>query len=177
MGIRNAVDRNPSRGERCRGGMKTLSATNRGALAPARIVGGLVFLASALVKLSYENQGAGRFAKIGLPAPGTLAVLVSSVELVAGALLVVGLFVRPAALALAADMIVAIVTTKLPLLFGAGPEPLGAAPKIGFFAFAYQARLDLMMLALCATLFLAGAGDVSLDSWRAARARAAPSPG
>jgi uncharacterized membrane protein YphA (DoxX/SURF4 family) len=147
------------------------------ALAPARITAGLVFIASALVKLLYENQGAGRFAKIGLPAPGALVTFVSAVELLAGALLVAGLFTRPAALALAVDMIVAIVTTKLPLLLGAGPEPLGAAPKTGFFAFAYQARLDVMLLALCATLFLAGAGEVSLDSWRAARARAAPSPG
>jgi len=46
-------------------------------------------------------------------------------------------------------MVIAIVTTKLPLLFGAGPEPVAAPPKTGFWAFAYQARLDVTMLTAC----------------------------
>jgi uncharacterized membrane protein YphA (DoxX/SURF4 family) len=81
-----------------------------------------------------------------------------------GALLVLGLFTRLAALPLVADMVVAIVTTKLPLLFGAGPEPVTAMPKTGFWAFAYQARLDVTMLVACAFLVAAGAGLWSLDA-------------
>jgi hypothetical protein len=61
-------------------------------------------------------------------------------------------------------MIVAIVTTKVPLLFGAGPEPVAAMPKTGFWAFAYQARLDVTMLIACGFLVAVGAGLWSLDA-------------
>lgn len=129
-----------------------------------RLVVGSVFLVSGLLKFLYENQGPGRFAKIGLPAPALLAQFVGSVEVVGGLLLILGLAVRIAALPLVIDMIVAIVTTKLPLLFGPGPEPVSAMPKIGFWAFAYQARLDVTMLVSCIFLVVAGAGLWSLDA-------------
>jgi uncharacterized membrane protein YphA (DoxX/SURF4 family) len=121
-----------------------------------RLAVGGVFLSSGLVKFLFENQGPGRFAKIGLPPQWALAV--GAIEVGCGALLVLGLFTRLAALPLVADMVVAIVTTKLPLLFGAGPEPVTAMPKTGFWAFAYQARLDVTMLVACAFLVAAGAG-------------------
>jgi uncharacterized membrane protein YphA (DoxX/SURF4 family) len=134
-----------------------------------RAATGAVFLTSGAVKFLFENQGPGRFAKIGLPAPGDLAYFVGGVEIVCGALLVVGLFTRLAALPLVFDMLVALATTKVPLLFGAGPEPVAALRKIGFWAFAYQARLDLTMLLLCAHLAAVGAGLFSLDAVRARR--------
>jgi len=127
-----------------------------------RLAVGGVFLSSGLVKFLFENQGPGRFAKIGLPPQWALAV--GAIEVGCGALLVLGLFTRLAALPLVADMVVAIVTTKLPLLFGAGPEPVTAMPKTGFWAFAYQARLDVTMLVACAFLVAAGAGLWSLDA-------------
>jgi uncharacterized membrane protein YphA (DoxX/SURF4 family) len=128
-----------------------------------------VFLASGLLKFLYENQGPGRFAKIGLPAPGALSSFVGTVEIVGGALLLLGLFVRVAALPLVVDMVVAIATTKIPLLFGPGPEPIAAVPKTGFWAFAYQARLDVTMLLACGFLVIAGAGLWSLDALLARR--------
>ncbi|HWL89529.1 MAG TPA: DoxX family protein [Polyangiaceae bacterium] len=131
-------------------------------------VGG-VFAASGLIKFLFENQGAGRFAKIGLPNPETLAYFVGAVEIVAGTMLVAGLLTRLAALPLIVDMFVALATTKLPLLFGAGPEPVAAMPKVGFWAFAYQARLDLAMLAGCFYLLATGAGLWSLDGLFARR--------
>jgi uncharacterized membrane protein YphA (DoxX/SURF4 family) len=127
-----------------------------------RLAVGGVFMSSGLVKFLFENQGPGRFAKIGLPAD--LAYFVSAIEVVCGALLVLGLFVRLAALPLIVDMAVALATTKLPFLFGAGPEPVAAMPKTGFWAFAYQARLDVTMLLGCAFLVAAGAGLWSLDA-------------
>ncbi len=139
------------------------------ATALVRAAVGFVFLTSGLLKFLYENQGAGRFGKIGLPHPHELAAFVGATEIACGALVLVGLFLRPAAIALAVDMIVAIATTKLPLLFGAGPEPVAAAPKTGFFAFAYQARLDLTMLVACAFLVAVGAGLFSLDAILARR--------
>jgi putative oxidoreductase len=129
-----------------------------------RLAVGGVFVASGLVKLLFENQGAGRFAKIGLPAPAALATFVSVTETVCGAMIVAGLLVRIASLPLMIDMAVALVTTKLPLLFGAGPEPVSAMPKVGFWAFAYQARLDLAMFVACGFLVAAGAGLSSLDA-------------
>jgi len=126
-------------------------------------VGG-VFLSSGIVKFLFDNQGPGRFAKIGLPDATQLAYFVGTVEIVCGALLVLGLFVRLAALPLIVDMGVAIVTTKLPLLFGAGPEPVAAMPKTGFWAFAYQGRLDVTMLVACVFLAAVGGGLWSLDA-------------
>jgi uncharacterized membrane protein YphA (DoxX/SURF4 family) len=129
-----------------------------------RVAVGAVFLTSGLVKFLFDNQGPGRFAKIGLPAPAQLATFIGTVEVVCGALLLVGLFVRLAALPLIADMAVAIATTKLPLLVGPGPEPVAAMPKVGFWAFAYQARLDVTMLLGCVFLAAVGAGLWSIDA-------------
>ena len=134
-----------------------------------RIAIGGVFIASGLVKLLFDNQGVGRFTRLGLPAPEMLATCVSAVEIVAGGLVLLGLFTRAAALSLVIDMMVAIAVTKIGLLFGAGPEPVAAAPQTGFWAFAYQARLDVAMLLSSGYLLFAGAGVWSLDAWRARR--------
>jgi putative oxidoreductase len=135
------------------------------ALALVRAAVGFVFLSSGALKFLFDNQGPARFAKIGLPP--SLAYFVGAVEIVCGALVLVGLFARLAALPLVVDMVVAIVTTKLPLLFGAGPEPVAAPPKTGVFAFAYQARLDLTMLLTCGFIVAVGAGAWSVDAWMA----------
>jgi putative oxidoreductase len=132
-----------------------------------RLIVGYVFLASGLIKFIYSNQGVGRFLKIGIPAPEIMANFVGGVEIIAGALLLLGLCTRLAAIPLIIDMSVAIVTTKLPLLFGPGPEPVAAAPQTGFWAFAYQGRLDVSMLLSCLFLLIVGAGAWSLDAWLA----------
>jgi putative oxidoreductase len=126
-----------------------------------RLAVGFVFVTSGTVKFLFDNQGAGRFARIGL-SPG-LAAFVGAVEISCGVLLAFGLVTRLAAIPLVVDMVVAILTTKIPLLLGPGPEPVAALPKIGFWAFAYQARLDVTMLLACAYLVSAGAGAMSLD--------------
>src|SRR5271156_2517392 len=123
-----------------------------------RLAVGGVFFASGLIKFLYTNQGPGRFAKLGIPAPEFMANFVGVVEIAAGLLLAVGLATRLAAIPLVFNMLVAIFTSKLPLLFGPGPEPVAAAPKIGLSAFVYQARLDSTMLLGCLFLFAVGAG-------------------
>jgi hypothetical protein len=70
-------------------------------------------------------------------------------------------------------MLVAIATSKLPMLLGPGPEPLAAPPKTGLWAVLYQARLDFTMLIACTFLLLVGAGAWSLDAWLARRRRVA----
>jgi putative oxidoreductase len=136
-----------------------------------RLAVGGVFFASGLIKFLYANQGAGRFAKLGIPAPEFMANFVGVVEMAAGLLLAVGLATRLAAIPLVIDMLVAIGTSKLPMLFGPGPEPVAAAPKVGLWAFAYQARLDSTMLLGCLFLLAVGAGAWSLDAWLTASAR------
>ncbi len=96
-----------------------------------RLAVGGVFCASGLIKFLYANQGFSRFARLGIPAPDFLANIVGGVEIAAGLLLAVGLATRLATVPLVFTMLVAIVTTKLPLLFGTGPEPVAAAPRSG----------------------------------------------
>lgn len=132
---------------------------------------GAVFIVSGLMKFLFENQGPGRFAKIGLPAAHELAYFVGTVEVACGALLLLGLFTRLAAVPLIVDMVVAVATTKVPLLFGLGPEPVAAMPKVGLWAFAYQARLDVTMLTACVYLVVIGSGLWSIDAIRARRSR------
>jgi uncharacterized membrane protein YphA (DoxX/SURF4 family) len=134
-----------------------------------RLALGWVFLCSGLLKFLYENQGPLRFAKIGLAPARELAYFVGAVEIICSVLLLIGLLVRLAALPLIVDMLVALVTTKIPLLFAAGPEPVAAAPRTGFWAFAYQSRLDVTMLVGCVFLLVAGAGLWSLDALLARR--------
>src|SRR5271170_677280 len=136
-----------------------------------RLAVGGIFFASGLIKFLYANQGAGRFAKLGIPAPEFMANFVGVVEIAAGLLLAVGLATRLAAIPLVFNMLVAIGTSKLPLLFGPGPEPVAAAPKVGLWAFAYQSRLDFTMLLGCLFVFAVGAGAWSLDAWRTAAAQ------
>jgi uncharacterized membrane protein YphA (DoxX/SURF4 family) len=139
------------------------SPGGRATVAIRAAVGG-VFIVSGLLKFVFSNQGPARFAKIGLPAPTELAYFVGGVEVVCGTLLLVGLLTRLAAVPLVIDMIVALATTKVPLLYGPGPEPALAMPKTGFWAFAYQARLDATMLTACVYLAIVGAGVWSVDA-------------
>jgi uncharacterized membrane protein YphA (DoxX/SURF4 family) len=94
-----------------------------------RLAVGGVFFASGLIKFLYANQGAGRFAKLRIPAPELTAKFVGVVEIAAGLLLVVGLATRLAAIPLVMDMLVAIGASKLPMLFDPGLEPVAAAPQ------------------------------------------------
>lgn len=128
-----------------------------------RFAVGLVFASEGMQKFLYaEAQGAGRFAKIGIPAPEVLGPFVGGVEVVCGALLLVGLATRLAALPLVINMLVALASTKLPILLGHGYWLFAHtfAPKAGFWAFLHASRTDLSML--CGSIFLAIAGA---DRW------------
>ncbi|HWH71029.1 MAG TPA: DoxX family membrane protein, partial [Candidatus Sulfotelmatobacter sp.] len=60
-----------------------------------RFVVGLVFLVEGILKFVYpEELGAGRFAKIGIPASQVMGPFVGSVEVVCGGLLILGLLTR-----------------------------------------------------------------------------------
>lgn len=131
-----------------------------------RIAVGMVFIAEGIQKFLYaDSLGVGRFAKIGIPAPQIMAPFVGIVEIACGALVLLGLLTRLAAVPLIADMMVAIASTKLPVLLGHGYWLFAhtMAPKAGVWAFLHESRTDLSML-LCGGFLLAvGAGPWSLD--------------
>ena len=132
-----------------------------------RFAVGVVFASEGIQKFLYADaQGAGRFAKIGIPAPEVMGPFVGVVEIVCGSLLLVGLVTRLAALPLIINMLVALASTKLPILLGHGYWIFAHtfAPKAGFWAFLHESRTDLSML--CGSIFLAfvGVAAWSLDA-------------
>jgi uncharacterized membrane protein YphA (DoxX/SURF4 family) len=134
--------------------MKWLATSAPGATMWIRIAAAIVFVNEGVLKvIDPAKYGAGRFAAIGIPLPEVAGPFVTGVELAGGALLLVGLATRFAAVALAIDMIVALASTKLPIL-----------REHGVLAAIHEARTDVAML--CATIYLAivGAGARSLDA-------------
>jgi putative oxidoreductase len=132
-----------------------------------RLAVGVVFASEGVQKFLYAGaQGAGRFAKIGIPAPDVMGPFVGVVESVCGLLVLAGLFTRLAAAPLIVDMLVAITSTKVPILLGRGYWMFAHtfAPKVGFWSFLHESRTDLSMLLGSTFLALVGAGPWSLDA-------------
>lgn len=145
--------------------MKDQRAFAPRAVVLVRLAIAFVFVTEGVQKFLYADAlGAGRFAKIGIPAPEVMAPFVGAVEIVGGALVLLGLATRLGALALALDMIVAFTSTKLPILLGHGfwrfADP---ATRTGFWGMAHEARTDLAMFFACMFLVVVGAGELSLD--------------
>jgi uncharacterized membrane protein YphA (DoxX/SURF4 family) len=119
-----------------------------------RIAVGSVFLSEGIQKfINPADVGAGRFAKIGLPSPEMLAPFVGSFEIVCGILVLIGLMTRFAAIPLIVVMLVAISSTKMPIL-----------SERGFWSMAHEARTDFAMLLGSVFLLIVGAGTWSIDS-------------
>ncbi|HLX16373.1 MAG TPA: DoxX family protein [Bradyrhizobium sp.] len=132
------------------------------------LVGLVAFLPEGIQKLIHADAlGAGRFAKIGIPFPDIMGPFVGVVEIVCGSLIILGLFTRLAAVPLIIIMIVALVSTKLPILLGhdVGMFHLGADVKrTGFWTTMHESRADLTMLLGNIYLLIVGAGKWSLDA-------------
>lgn len=129
-------------------------------------VGLAVFFPEGIQKLAFPDiLGAGRFAKIGIPSPELMGPFVGLMEIVFGALIIVGLFTRLAAVPLIVTMIVALISTKLPILLGhgVGPFSLPDLKRYGFWSAQHEARADLTMLLGCLYLFVVGSGRWSID--------------
>jgi len=128
-------------------------------------VGG-VFLPEGLMKLLYpEWLGAGRFADIGIPQPELFGPLVGGFELVCGLLILLGFLTRAAAIPLIVIMIVAIVSTKIPVLLGHDwwIFHVRELSQYGLAAFEHEWRTDFAMLCGALFLFIVGAGRWSAD--------------
>jgi uncharacterized membrane protein YphA (DoxX/SURF4 family) len=119
-----------------------------------RLVVGAVFLSEGVQKFLFPaTLGVGRFAKIGIPAPEVMAPFVGVVEIVGGGMILLGLVTRLAAIALIIDMVVAIISTKVPMLLAQG-----------FWATAHEARVDWSMLLGSLYLLIVGSGPWSADA-------------
>ena len=126
------------------------SAARVAFLAPllARFTVGIAFVESGWGKVHNLDKVTEFFTELGIPAPALQATFVSWVELVCGALLLVGLATRLAAVPLLCTMVVALLTARAEDIAGVGD-------LVGAIEFTY--------IALLAWLALAGGGVASLD--------------
>ena len=131
-------------------------------------VGLMVFFPEGIQKLVFPDiLGAGRFTKIGIPFPEIMGPFVGVVETVCGLLIILGLLTRLASVPLIIIMIVALVSTKLPILVGHDVWIFHLAQDIKrteFWSMMHEARADLTMLLGCLYLLIVGAGRWSLDA-------------
>jgi putative oxidoreductase len=124
-------------------------------VAAVRVVMGLVFIAAGWNKVAVGfGTVATNFGKMGMPAPGLTGPFIALLELIGGALLLVGLAGRWLGLLFAIEFVVAAFVVKLPSVGWAG------------------ARLDLMLLAGGVLLFFTGSGRLSIDDVWLERRRA-----
>ena len=126
-----------------------------------------MFFPEGIQKLIFPDiLGAGRFANIGIPYPELMGPFVGIVEIVCGALIILGLFTRLAAIPLIVIMIVAIVSTKVPILLGHDfwIFHLPKLSRYGFWSMMHEARTDFCMLLGSLYLLIEGAGAWSLDA-------------
>ncbi|WP_236686960.1 DoxX family protein [Ornithinibacillus contaminans] len=98
---------------------------------------GYVFITSAIMKLLVSSNFVATFYNLGVPFPATTVFLVAITEFICGVLIVGGMYVKKATIPLLVIMVVAIYLTKLPVLFDEG-----------LLAFAFQSRLDFVILIL-----------------------------
>lgn len=119
-------------------------------LAPlvGRITLGVLFVSTGWGKVHSLDKVTAFFSELGIPAPGLNAHLVSFVELFGGALLVIGLGSRLAALPLMASMAVAILTAQREQIHGL-PDLFGL--------------VEWTYFALLLWVAIAGPGKVSVD--------------
>jgi putative oxidoreductase len=118
-----------------------------------RLIVGAVFLSEGIQKFLFPDiRGAGRFEKIGLPAPEFLGDFVGSFEITCGALILAGLLTRLAAIPTLIIMLVAIATTKSAVYL-----------EKGFWELLHGSRTDWSMLLGSLFLIIRGGGRWSLD--------------
>ena len=130
-----------------------------------RTMAGAVFFWEGILKFVYANQGVGRFTKLGMPMPETLAPAIAVLEIVGGLALVAGFLTRPFALLFIGEMIVAILSTKISMYLGTSPLPLPPVPpQVGIWAVLHEVRSEYAQIMSCIFLLITGPGPWSLDA-------------
>jgi putative oxidoreductase len=130
-----------------------------------RLMAGSVFLWEGVLKFVYANQGVGRFTKLGFPFPQATANFDGVLEIVGGLLLLTGFLTRLVSVPFVIEMLVAMLSTKIPLYLGTSPLPLPPVPpQIGFWAVLHEIRSEYAQLMVTIFLLLEGPGRWSLDA-------------
>lgn len=119
-----------------------------------RLAVGLIFFTQGILKFTDPNVGVLRFTRTGFPWPGFTAHFAGTFEVLCGALVLLGLFTRVAAIPLLVIISTGIATTKLPELARVGQ---------GFWFMVSDARTDFAMLCSLIFLIVAGPGRWSWD--------------
>ena len=143
-----------------------------------RLMAGGVFLWEGVMKFVFVSQGVGRFTKLGMPFPHFTADFVGCLEIVGGLLLLSGFMTRLIAIPFIIEMIVAILSTKIPMYLGTSPLPLPPSPpQVGMWAVLHEVRSEYAQLLTSAFLLINGPGKWSLDALlqRNRSAKAVPS--
>ncbi|MFI9407057.1 DoxX family protein [Nocardia sp. NPDC052316] len=141
---------------------RLLSTTAPTATIWIRLYVGVVFFFEGIQKFLYpDTLGTGRFDKAGIPAPGFFGPLDGVFEIACGALILVGLLTRVAAVPMIVNMLGALLITKLPILWGDAPLFSG---KSGWWDFIHDSRTDLAQLCGSVFLLIVGAGAWSIDA-------------
>jgi putative oxidoreductase len=117
-----------------------------------RLVWGWQFLTTGLGKLQNHARVTEFFTSLGIPMPGLNAWFVGGLEMVGGALLLLGLFSRPIAFLLSANMLVAFLAAERPAFLGVFHD-LDSFLKADAFWFFF---VSVVVLTL-------GPGAISLD--------------
>ena len=123
----------------------------------ARITLGVLFVSTGWGKVHSLAKVTAYFTELGIPFPGIQAPMVSFIELIGGALLVIGLASRIAAVPLMGSMLVAILTAQRENVHGL-PDLFGL--------------VEWTYFALLLWVALAGPGKISLDHALFGRKRA-----
>ena len=135
------------------------------AIVAIRLMAGAVFLWEGILKFVYENQGIGRFTKLGMPFPAFTASFVGGLEIIGGMLLILGLGTRLISIAFVIEMLVAMLSTKPRLFLGTLPLPPPPAPPVaGIWAVLHEIRSEYAQLMSSVFLLTAGPGRWSLDA-------------
>ena len=130
-----------------------------------RLLTGSVFLWEGILKFAFASQGIIRFTKLGMPMPELTTVFVACLEIIGGISLILGLATRFFAIAFILEMIVAILSTKIPLYLNTNPLPAPPVPPThGFAAVLHEGRADLAQLLTSIFLLVVGPGRRSLDA-------------
>ncbi|MBX2977674.1 MAG: DoxX family protein [Flavobacteriales bacterium] len=133
--------------------LRLLHTSPRATIFLIRLMVGAVFLSEGIQKFLFPAiRGAGRFEKIGLPSPEFLGSFVGFFEILSGALILLGLFTRLAAVPTLIIMLVAIATTKGAVL-----------ANEGFWPMMHGSRTDWAMLLGSIYLMIEGGGKWSVD--------------
>lgn len=119
-----------------------------------RVCAGLLFTMTGWEATHHLSDVTAFFAELKIPMPSASAALAGYAELICGALVLVGLATRLAAIPLIVCMVVALATAKAPKIHGARDLLM---------------QVELVYVVLLIALVFLGAGRLSLDAWIARR--------